>query len=253
LNDEAANMGVLSINKDAVSKVYDDLNDIIQRTLRLARWRVNSRGGPNPIRSAPRNHFVWSSDGSVWKRVADCISLKLKYLHSSHPWTEEDADFLQEEILKGASEPLGHELLREADVNRDANPRSALVLGVAAAEVGFKHFVSNAFPETSWLFELPSPPLIEMLHKFPWEQLKLRINGKVPSVPELIVDELKKAITLRNKIVHSGIANLKPETLDSILEAVSDFLYFLDMLHGEGRPWAMRFIRSSVMSSFKTD
>jgi hypothetical protein len=97
------------------------------------------------------------------------------------------------------------------------NPWKYAVLGVAAAEVGFKHFVSRTFPDTAWLLDLPSPPLTEMLNTFPWEQLKLRINDKVPAVPDLMIDELKKAVHLRNKIVHSGVAPLrggKGETSD---------------------------------------
>ncbi len=252
LNSEAVASGVLSRNKEAVSKVFDDMTDTIQRTLRLARWRTNIRSGPNPIRSAIPNYFAWSVDGSDWKMVADSVSLKIKFLYSTHNWSKEDAEFLQSEIVKGSNEPLGHELLREADVNQE-NPRSSLILGVAAAEVGFKQFVSRTFPDAAWLLELPSPPLVDMLTRFPWEQIKLRINGKVPAVPETIVMELRKAVTLRNKIVHLGTASLTPETLESILDTVSDFLYFLDMLHGSGRNWPFGFIRPATMSEFKKE
>lgn len=251
LHNEALSSGVLSRNKEAVLRVYEDMHDCIQRTLRLARWRTNIRSGPNPIRSGTPNYFAWSVDGSDWKMVANSVFPKIRFLYSTHKWSKEDAEFLQTEIIKGSDEPLGHELLREADVNRE-NPRSSLILGVAAAEVGFKQFVSRALPDTAWLLELPSPPLVEMLHRFPWEQIKLRINGKVPAVPDVIIDELKKAITLRNKIVHSGIATLNPETLDSVLDTVSDFLYFLDMLHGNGRTWPFGFIRPNAIGIFKT-
>ena len=54
-------------------------------------------------------------------------------------------------------------------INR--NPRSSLILGVAAAEVGFKQFASKTLPDTAWLLEFPSPPLFDMLQKFPWKQL----------------------------------------------------------------------------------
>jgi hypothetical protein len=252
LHSEALSSGILSRKKEAVGKVFDDMYDFIQRTLRLARWRTNIRGGPNPIRMGTTNYFVWSVDGSHWEMVSDSVSLKIKFLHGTNKWSKEDADFLQAEIVKGSSEPLGHELLREADVSRD-NPRSSLTLGVAAAEVGFKQFVSQILPETAWLLELPSPPLIEMLNKFPWDQIKLRINGKIPAVPELIIEEFKKAVNLRNKIVHSGAANLSSETLDSILETVSDFLYFLDMLHGSGHTWPLSFIRPDTVSHFKKE
>jgi hypothetical protein len=169
--------------------------------------------------------------------VADSISVGIKFLHSLHTWSKEDAAFLQAELLTGSNEPLAHELLREAEINRESNPRSSLILGVAAAEVGFKQFVSETFPDTSWLMELPSPPLIEMINKFPWEKVKTQINNQVPTVPTPILNELKKAITLRNKIVHSGIAALEPDTMGSIGNAVNDFLYFLDIVRtGQGWP-----------------
>jgi hypothetical protein len=252
LHTEALSTGILSFKKPAVREVYDDMFDFIGRTLRLARWRTNRRGGPNPIRMATPNSFAWSVDGADWKMVADSISLKIKFLHSTHKWSTDDAQFLQTEVVKGSNEPLGHELLREADVNRESNPRSCLILGVAAAEVGFKQFSSKVLPDTAWLFELPSPPLTEMINRFPWPQLKLRINEQVPAVPDLIVDELKKAVNLRNKVVHLGVANLSPDTLDSILDAVSDFLYFLDGVQS-AQTWPFSFVRQNVVSQFKKD
>jgi hypothetical protein len=252
LYNEAVSTGILSQKKEAVNLVYDDMTDFIQRTLRLARWRTNIRGGPNPIRSAVPLFFVWSVDRSNWKMVADSVSLRIKFLHSTHNWSKEDTDFLQTEILKGLNEPLAHELLREADANRESNPRSSLILGVAAAEVGFKHFVSETLPETTWLMELPSPALIEMINKFPWSQLKTRINNKVPTVPEPITDELKKAVTLRNKVVHSGIATLKHETLDSVMNTVNDFLYFLDLVR-TGQPWLLTRMSRDILIHFKKD
>jgi hypothetical protein len=251
LNSEASSSGVLSIKKEAVRAVRDDMYDFIQRTLRLARWRTNSRGGPNPIRMATANHFVWSVDGSDWKNVADSIFVKVTWSSPDPTWSKEDAEFIQTEIMKGTREPLGHELLREADVNRHSNPRSSLILAVAAAEVGFKQFVSRTLPDTAWLLDLPLPPLTEMLKRFPWVQLKARINGKVPAVPDLTIDELKKAIHLRNKIVHSGVPHLSSDTMDSVLDTVRDFLYFLDMLDGSRRhTWPWSFIRSTTISHF---
>ena len=93
-------------------------------------------------------------------------------------WTNEDAEFVQTKALTDTDEPLGHELLREAILNRKANPRSSLVLAVAAAEVGFKQFAARVFPDAAWILELPTSPLTEMLAKFPWAALKEKISGK---------------------------------------------------------------------------
>jgi hypothetical protein len=205
LHNDAVSSGVLSQKKGAVQKIFDDMNDAIQRTVRLVRWKTDAIGGPNTIRTP--DSFEWSVDGSNWKFVAGsgnpttgCTLIQL-----DRYWSNADAGFLQAEFMKGTDEPLGHELLREADENRRNNPRSSLILGVAAAEVGFKQFASKSLPDTAWLLELPSPPLVEMLQKFPWEQLKLRINGKIPAVPDSIINELKKGVNLRNTIIHSGV------------------------------------------------
>jgi hypothetical protein len=253
LREEAINSGILSRNKEAVQKVFDDMVDAIQRTVRLARWKTNAIGGPDPIRMGTVNHFVWSVDGSNWKQVADSIFMKVELHQIDRTWSSSETDFLQAELVKGADEPLGHALLREANINRIPNPRSALILGVAAAEVGFKQFASRTFPDTAWLLELPSPPLVEMIQKFPWKQLKLRINGKIPGVPESIIEELRKGVTLRNKTVHSGIAAVSRDTLESLLDAVKNLLYFLDVLHESGQHWPINFLNLDVFKDFKKD
>jgi hypothetical protein len=250
LMSETIDSGVLSFKKQAVSQIFHDMYDCAIRTLRLVRWRINARGGPNPMRALPPNHFEWSLNGSDWKPIADTMSLKIGFVRVSPIWTKEYADFVQTGLVQGINEPLAHELLREAGINRQ-NRRSSLVLAVAAAEVGFKQFASRSLPDAEWLLELPSPPLTEMLQKFPWEKLKPRINGKAPFVPEPILKELKKAVVLRNKIVHSGTANLDDDTLDSILETVSDFLYLLDMLTGSGQVWASENLRPETLISLK--
>ena len=255
LHNAAVSSGVLSRNKEAVHKIFDEMQDAIQRTVRLARWKTNATGGPNTIRMGTPKYFVWSVDGSNWKLVADSIFAALGFTLNQldRPWSSADAEFLQTEIRKGTDEPLGHELLRDADVNRKNSPRSSLILGVAAAEVGFKQFASKTLPDTAWLLELPSPPLVEMLQRFPWDQLKLRINGRIPAVPDSIIEGLKKGVNLRNKVVHSGVASLSPDTLDSLLDIVKSLLYFLDVLHGSGQQWPVDFIAQDVIKSFKQD
>jgi hypothetical protein len=120
---------------------------------------------------------------------------------------------------------------------------------VAAAEVGFKQFAAKAFPDTDWILEnLPSPPLNRMLEIFPWRKLGLVINNRVPSVPASVEDELKKAVTLRNQIVHAGGVKLEGETVDSVLTSVRDLLYFLDALRGQH--WATKHMSPDALKSF---
>jgi hypothetical protein len=57
-------------------------------------------------------------------------------------------------------QPLAHEMWREAWNLQYRSPRSSLVIGVAAAEVGFKHLVALLVPPVESLVEhIPSPPL----------------------------------------------------------------------------------------------
>jgi len=56
-------------------------------------------------------------------------------------------------IKPGAEEPLGRQLFREAWSEREMHPRSALVvIGVAAAEVGFKRLVGSLVPAGSMAY-----------------------------------------------------------------------------------------------------
>jgi hypothetical protein len=145
LQRETEASGALSIKKQAVREVFDDFQDCIVRTLRLLRWRTASEGTPNPIRMETTNYFVWSLDGADWKLVADSIhhatGFEIRQLGSSP--TKEDIEFIQKGLIEGLNEPLGHELLREAVGNRQSNPRSALILAVAAAEVDSSTLLQN--------------------------------------------------------------------------------------------------------------
>jgi len=245
-HDEAVSSGNLSIKREVVGQVRDDLREITLRALRLARWRTNAPGGPNPVSSALG--LRWSLDGTEWKPVADNLRIKVEF-SLLPPWTNETAEFVRTEALGELDEPLGHQLLREAAVNRkNNNLRSSLVLAVVAAEVGFKQFASRVFPDTDWILEnLPSPPLVKMLKVFPWPRLGLAINGRVPSVPDSIESELAKAVNLRNQIVHAGAGKLKAETVDSALTSVSDLLYFLDALQGQS--WAANYLSPDALKS----
>jgi hypothetical protein len=82
---EAASSGELSLKKAAVQKVFDDMVDVVKRTLRLVRWKANSVGGPNPIRSTTTENFVWPVEGSNWKRVSDAVFGRLTLNQRSCP------------------------------------------------------------------------------------------------------------------------------------------------------------------------
>ena len=192
----------------------------------------------------------WSFDGVEWKPVTRILTSMLLVIGSrSTPWSPEAQEFVMKESSGELDEPLGHELLREAWTNRGQNPRSSIVLAVAAAEVGFKQFAVRAFPETEWILEnLQSPPLINMLKKFPWSKFVSPLSDIVPTVPKSIIKELDNAVSMRNKIVHTGVAELKGKTVESVIASVRDLLYFLDAL--EGQSWAINHMSQEARKGF---
>lgn len=246
--DEARSSGDLKSRGEWVSQVNDGLTRFVLRSLRLIRWRTNfPTTSHNPILWGPE--LRWSLDGRTWKDYADLrpTGLRLEFTIRG-PWTHEQSEFLNQKMSGELDEPFAHELLREAVANRKTNPRSSLVLAVAAAEIGFKQFVSRLLPDAAWLVEkLPSPELDKMLTQFPWHKLRLEIQGRTPQVPSPIRKKLKKAVELRNKVVHVGESQINAESLDYTLTSVRDLLYFLDAL--QGQRWALSFMSEEAITS----
>ena len=119
-----------------------------------------------------------------------------------------------EKLIKFQSkQPLYHDLFREAWQNQRDSPRSALVMGVAAAETGFKTSLIDLNPSVSWIVEnLQSPPLDRMLRDY-MAQLpaRNRLNGEVRRPPNKVISKIKKGIELRNKLVHGREETVKTE------------------------------------------
>lgn len=242
----ALESGCLSLKKESVRTVRNKMDALLVRTQRLMRWRTNASNKQlNLYRSC--GEFSWSLDGVEWKPADDRFSFRIEQKYIPQ-WNAKVEEFVTTSILTSLDEPLAHELLREAAVNRGSSPRSSLVLAVAAAEVGFKQFASKKLPDAEWLLALPTQPLEKMLKAFPWANLKLEINNKTLSFPEPLIDKLKKAVNLRNELVHAGATKPKYETVCDVLATVSDMLYFLDALNDQ--PWAIDFVRPETLKQF---
>jgi hypothetical protein len=249
LYTEAASSGRLSVKKEAVRLAQSEMRSYLLRMLRLIRWRSNAEGRPNPIRFSLHDGFRWSLDRNEWKSVADNIHLSASLkIHSR--WTPEASEFLAAESASLLNEPLGHELLREAWTNRESNPRSSIVLAVAAAEVGFKRFATNVLPDTAWLLEsLPSPPVVKMIKElFPWSRLNLQVSGVSFAPPASAIKTLEKAVMLRNNIVHGREDELERSTVVSIITAVRDLLYSFDF--AQGQTWALSHLSAFARKDF---
>jgi hypothetical protein len=252
LSSDAASGKPVTTSVREVADARHGMYDHMMRMLRLVRWRANSKSRPNQLRGLP--DLSWSFDGSQWQPVVR-IAVSGVWAFGSVPtrWTSEAEEFMRKESSNALDEPLGHELLREAWANQGENPRSSVVLAVAAAEVGFKQFVSKTYSENGWFLSrtFQSKPLLEMIAKFPWSDLRLRINEKIPSIPESILNELRDGIHLRNLIVHTGVAKLEGETAGPVLTAVRELLYFLDAVRTH-QSWPLNYIGREALKELRS-
>jgi hypothetical protein len=150
---------------------------------------------------------------------------------------------------------LAHALFQEAWSQRKDNPKSSLVIGVAAAETGMKQLISKLVPSSGWLVQnTQSPPLVKMLEEyFPSLPTQLRIaDVPPPPLPKSLISIIKKAVLLRNEIVHGHEVHLVSKSLREILNIIHDLLYIFDCY--SGHLWAMKCISVETLKAWlRTD
>lgn len=233
-----------------VDTVQMELADYAKRTIAVLQWRTSIEGVPDPRQQHGR--LEWSFDGQDWRATPGIGGMVAGMVLAFYPVHDAVQTQIENLVKNGQAEPLGHELFREAWSQRERNPRSALILGIAAAEVGFKQCIVDLVPTTQWLAEnLPMPPLIQMLQEYlPILPAKCKIKGKVVSPPQHMIDTLKKGVQMRNRLVHRGRVSLEQETLKTILVAVRDLLWLFD--YYTGFDWALDFIGRKTFEALES-
>lgn len=218
-----------------VNELHKELRDYLVSTIRVLRWRCLVEGRPNPFAHV---RFEWSFDGLKWRYVPTSTSLHVELQRNVHFSPKALAE-IEKLVSEGRSEPLGHELLREAQHLRSSTPRSSLLTAVAAAEVGFKECVADLVPQAKWLIlKVPSPPLTKMLKEYlPNLAGRRLIKGLVSPPPKHVMRVLHEAVEKRNEVIHQGAASLTSDDLVVVLDAVSDLLFLLDYYRGQ--EWAL--------------
>jgi hypothetical protein len=192
-------------------------------------------------RFALSGHDAVFKDTAVDAQLADGRPLDL-YLVSRTAMGDDSARIDQGDldaavnlVTSSHREPVGHELWREAWNLRHSNPRSSLVIGVAAAEVGLKQVIALLVPEARSLVEnIPSPPLDTIMRKV-LPDLPIRADVEpTRRAPRHLSIAITRAVEDRNRVVHLGA--LPRSNLRETLLAIREFLYMLDMY--AGHPWA---------------
>jgi hypothetical protein len=236
-----------------VDSILGDLQKLIRRTVSVFRWREGLAEGPHNPFQKPQGFY--SMDDGEWREVSLVRSIKIRFGIATGPRTPPNEICSEVVRLVDAAieESLGHQLFREAWHERDTNPRSSLVLGVAAAEVGLKKLIGSLLPKASWLVdELQTPSLSKMIRKYlPTLPVRVQFTGKTICPPKDLVTKLERAVEYRNKLVHAGKAPPHLMELEDMLRAVNDFLWICDLY--EGYVWAGRHVSAETRMAWKEE
>jgi hypothetical protein len=136
-----------------ITEKVNELTDFTNNFIKVLRWRTNVSG---PFHLPGPGVFEWSLDNQEWHLMPQLMEgreLELADILKVDDIQNDLADFYKDNI----ETPLGHELFYEAWSLRHESPRSSLMLGIAAAEVGLKECIAILAPDTKWLInKLPS-------------------------------------------------------------------------------------------------
>jgi hypothetical protein len=224
-----------------INEIFCPLRSISRSTIVMLNWRHGLDSPPNPYRSLA----FYSEDGNRWLQFARATTGSFNFEEASRIIYAKDirVDEVVRKVELGFEEPLGRQLFREAWDQIGINPRGALVIGVAAAEVGLKRLIGTLIPAAEWLVqEVQAPPMRKILRDF-LPTLPVRAtwaDGSPIKLPAKVISEVVKASELRNKVVHVGALPPSREELAIMLGSISDLLWMCDVLSGEH--WAMKHV-----------
>lgn len=237
----------------AIDRFFSPLIALTESTVSILRWRCGLSEGPADPFHRRSEHL--SQDGESWLEISMARSATVTFGIPSRQ-IEASPEFEQRIVglvSERSEEPLGHQLFKEAWNQKGAHPRSALVIGVAAAEVGLKKLIGALVPQAQWLVdEIQTPSFSKMLRKYlPSLRVKAQFQGKKIAPPNTLIKKLEKAVEYRNKLVHAGKAPPHRQDLEEMLRAVNDFLYICDVYIGH--VWAAEHISVETRSAWEDD
>lgn len=218
-------------------KLYSELSDAIVDSFALIRWRFALSG---PVRPYSSLNFEWSENGESWYVLPRMITLRLRGTVQRR-LRADDAVEVESIIASHAEEPLSHKLLSEAraSASETGSYSSALVMSMAALEIGAKHLIAELVPTARWLaLEVPTPPIVRVIKEYlPTLPEPRLVNGKTITAPPSVLKTLSDAVTARNRAAHAGLDLPKPEFVERVLGAVGDMLWIFDFY--AGNLWAI--------------
>ena len=223
--------------RDVFSGSLIKAGNLIKGYIKTLRWVDLTSGNHNPFAHVD---FKWSLDGDNWQNVPTSgqlsgnVALPISTDLAVH-------SLIVSTILDGQTEPLSHELIREALAICSSSPRSSLLISITALESGLKQYLSWLIPGVnSLLDEFQSPPIVKLLQDvIPKLHQERQINLDKFPLEKVQIDEFKKWILLRNRIAHGVEQEIDQHKLKNFLALTRQILYRLDVCMGRG--WAEEF------------
>ena len=213
-----------------------ELSNAARRVYKLYRWRTDSY--VTDRRGFSSQGFRYSLDGELWFHLPAPGSVRTSAVGHVNFRNGLFEAAVQPMLDLAVDEPLGFELLSEAAELSSTSRRGALVVAVAALEVGVKSFIGALVPKAEWLvMHLPSPPVKRLLVEYlPGLPVVTRLpSGAVRPPPDGTLEVIRDAVERRNGITHRG-GETTIEFVDETIQAVSDTLRLLD--YYAGHSWA---------------
>lgn len=250
LSGQASGLVIDVLPDSAISEIDELRADLMAEARRLhgiVRWVVDLESSAQPL---SRGRLEFSLDEHDWHTAPGHppgAPMNLRVLMGM-PLDQIDWDAVSAIARSGQNEPVGHSLIREALALRPQSPRSAVVLGAAAAETAIKEAIHTLAPDATFLIdEMASPSPLRLLNDY------LPSLESLASRPDLLLPpprELRKAlvwmIETRNKVVHNREQQVWfPELLPNLL-LVRDLVWILD--YHCGHEWAINNVSSSLLN-----
>lgn len=213
--------------KAFVSEKISELEEIAKQIYQSLRWRYNLADADNSCFN--KRLIFWSFDNENWHEIVNnrIIITQIEPLKIGIEETNE--------TLKN-TEPIYHDLFREAVGLQKSNHRSSLLIAVTALETCIKKAISSKVDYSEWLINnIPSPPV----HKILEDYLPIILEDFKLSNEEL--KEINNSITERNKLVHTG-SEPKKESLAKRLKLIKEILYRIDFYLGN--EWAIEYFKA---------
>jgi hypothetical protein len=227
------------IHRAFLHEVRSELHDFMEQTIKILRWRCSIMDAP--LKPFGDGKGEYSFEGATWQEMPRYVASVRMFF--GHPQRSEISEAICTEIVglvrQGASESFEREMFREAWNLRGMYPKAALVIGAAAAEIGFRHHVGRVGGNKGILTLLakywphPSPiPLVQ------------GIQIKPTSV---LLSSLKNSIHKRDAVVHNGAAAPTPDELQDMLLSIEQLLWIWDFY--SGHEWALENVHSTSVST----